>query len=97
MLACCAFPDALSPAWEELDRVVGRSRSPRFSDEAALPYVRAFVKEVFRWRSVAILGGQPHAPVQDEWYKVGHCPFPISSFPTPLFQWVRLAFGFKPG
>ncbi|MCJ1438484.1 hypothetical protein MMC27_007874 [Xylographa pallens] len=69
MLACCAFPAALRPAWEELDRVVGHSRSPTFDDEPNLPYVRAFVKEVLRWRSVAILGGQPHAPVRDEWYK----------------------------
>ena len=30
--------------------------------------MRAFVKEVFRWRSVAIIGGQPHAPVQDDYY-----------------------------
>jgi cytochrome P450 len=28
------------------------------------------VKEVFRWRSVAIIGGQPHAPIQDDVYKV---------------------------
>ncbi|MCJ1396871.1 hypothetical protein MMC11_000061 [Xylographa trunciseda] len=69
MLACCAFPAAPLPAWEELDRVVGSSRSPTFADEPDLPYVRAFVKEVLRWRSVAILGGQPHAPVRDEWYK----------------------------
>ncbi|MCJ1318521.1 hypothetical protein MMC15_003851 [Xylographa vitiligo] len=69
MLACCAFPAALLPAWEEFDRVVGHNRSPTFEDEPDLPYVRAFVKEVLRWRSVAILGGQPHAPVRDEWFK----------------------------
>ncbi|KAI9760386.1 MAG: hypothetical protein M4579_001682 [Chaenotheca gracillima] len=69
VLACCAFPETLSPAWAELDRVVGSHRSPTFSDEPNLPYVKAFVKEVFRWRSVAIIGGQPHAPTQDEYYK----------------------------
>jgi cytochrome P450 len=69
VLACCAFPETLGPAWEELDRVVGPHRSPHFDDEANLPYVKAFVKEVFRWRSVAIIGGQPHAPVQDDVYK----------------------------
>lgn len=68
-LACCAFPEVLPPAWEELDRVVGQHRSPHFDDEPNLPYIRAFVKEVFRWRSVAIIGGQPHAPVQDDNYK----------------------------
>lgn len=70
VLACCAFPEVLPKAWEELDRVVGPYRSPSWDDEPNLPYVKAFVKEVFRWRSVAIIGGQPHAPIQDDYYKV---------------------------
>jgi cytochrome P450 len=70
ILACCAFPESLPKAWEELDRVVGPDRTPSFEDELNLAYVKAFVKEVFRWRSVAILGGQPHAPIRDEEYKV---------------------------
>ncbi|KAL1976196.1 hypothetical protein VTN31DRAFT_2478 [Thermomyces dupontii] len=69
VLACCAFPEVLPKAWEELDRVVGPYRSPSWDDEPNLPYVKAFVKEVFRWRSVAIIGGQPHAPIQDDYYK----------------------------
>ncbi|KAF2867757.1 cytochrome P450 [Massariosphaeria phaeospora] len=68
VLAMRAFPKTLIPAWEELDRVVGPDRSPSFEDDANLPYMRAFVKEVFRWRSVAIIGGQPHAPTQDDYY-----------------------------
>lgn len=67
VLACCAFPEVLPAAWEELDRVVGPYRSPSLEDD--LPYVRAFAKEVLRWRSVAIIGGQPHAPIQDDNYK----------------------------
>lgn len=70
VLACCAFPEVLPRAWEELDRVVGSNRSPTMDDEPDLPYIKAFVKEVFRWRSVAIIGGQPHAPIQDDEYKV---------------------------
>ena len=69
VLACCAFPEALTRAWEELDRVVGPHRSPHFDDEPHMPYVAAFVKEVLRWRSVAIIGGQPHSPTQDDYYK----------------------------
>jgi cytochrome P450 len=69
-LACTAFPETLPQAWEELDRVVGPGRSPLMEDEPDLPYVKAFVKEVFRWRSVAIIGGQPHAPIQEDTYKV---------------------------
>ncbi|KAF1935186.1 cytochrome P450 [Clathrospora elynae] len=68
ILAMRAFPETLKAAWKELDRVVGPNRSPTFDDDANLPYMRAFVKEVFRWRSVAIIGGQPHAPVQDDYY-----------------------------
>ena len=78
VLACCAFPDVLPPAWEELDRVVGPYRSPSLDDD--LPYVRAFVKEVFRWRSVAIIGGQPHAPIQDDNYKVSFVPLTTCTY-----------------
>ncbi|KAI4640989.1 uncharacterized protein J4E78_010465 [Alternaria triticimaculans] len=66
VLAMRAFPETLEPAWEELDRVVGRTRSPTLDDD--LPYLRAFVKEVFRWRSVAVIGGTAHAPTQDDHY-----------------------------
>ncbi|KAH8819068.1 putative cytochrome P450 [Xylogone sp. PMI_703] len=68
VLACCAFPEVLPKAWEELDRVVGPNRSPSMEDEPNLPYIKAFMKEVFRWRSVAIIGGQPHAPISDDVY-----------------------------
>jgi cytochrome P450 len=76
VLACCAFPEALPKAWEELDRVVGQHRSPNFEDEPNLVYVKAFAKEVLRWRSVAIIGGQPHAPTQDERYNVSMIKYP---------------------
>ncbi|KAI7055034.1 cytochrome P450, partial [Hortaea werneckii] len=41
VLACCAFPEALPKAWEELDRIVGQHRSPSWEDESELPYVKA--------------------------------------------------------
>ncbi|KKY27778.1 putative cytochrome p450 [Diplodia seriata] len=70
VLACCAFPAALPRAWAELDGVVGSARSPSMDagDDAKMPYVRAFCREVLRWRSVAVIGGQPHAPVRDDVY-----------------------------
>lgn len=74
VLACCAYPGVLPRAWEELDRVVGPHRSPHFDDEPELPYVKAFVKEVLRWRSVAIIGGQPHAPIEDDEWHGYHIP-----------------------
>lgn len=70
VLACCAFPETPPKAWEEINRVVGPHRSPTFEDEPDLPYVKAFVKEVLRRRSVAIIGGQPHALIKDDVYKV---------------------------
>lgn len=61
VLAMRAFPDTLLPAWEEFDHVVGTESNPRADDD--LRYMRAFVKEVSRWRSVAIVGGMPHAHI----------------------------------
>src|SRR5579859_2217873 len=68
VLAVVMFPEAVAKAQKEIDEVVGNDHSPNFDDLLRLPYVEAFVKEVFRWRSVAIIGGQPHAPVQDDYY-----------------------------
>ncbi|KAK3381042.1 cytochrome P450 [Podospora didyma] len=68
VLACCAFPQTMNKAQAELDSVIGHSRSPHWDDSPQLPYINAFVKEVLRWRSVAIIGGQPHSPTQDDTY-----------------------------
>ncbi|KAL2402864.1 Cytochrome P450 monooxygenase [Exophiala dermatitidis] len=69
ILAMCVFPEAQRKAQEELDRVVGRERVPEWTDEPNLPYVKAAVSEVLRWRSVTVLGGIPHAPIQDDEYR----------------------------
>lgn len=74
ILGCCAFPEAQKKAQEEIDRVVGQDRSPTIEDEANLPYCAAMLKETFRWRSVAILGGLPHAPIKDDEYRGYHIP-----------------------
>jgi cytochrome P450 len=69
ILAMTVFGDTVIPkAHEELDRVVGRKRSPTWTDEENLPYIRAVVKEAFRWRPVAVLGGTPHANTEDDYY-----------------------------
>lgn len=68
VLACVAFPEFLPKAWAELDRVVGHERSPDFDDQENLPYINAICSETLRWRSVAIIAGQPHANVEaDVW------------------------------
>ncbi|KAH7361336.1 cytochrome P450 [Pyrenochaeta sp. MPI-SDFR-AT-0127] len=70
ILACLLWPDIVSGAHEELDRVVGRGRMPDFSDEPNLPYIRAIAKETLRWRASTKIG-PAHATTQDDWYK-GH-------------------------
>lgn len=50
------YPEVQKQAQAEIDRVVGTDRLPDFTDEAALPYIGALVKEVFRWHPAVPLG-----------------------------------------
>ena len=68
MLAMVAFPETQRRAQAELDAVVGRGRVPSFSDLPSLPYLRAMVKEVLRWRPVLPVG-IPHCSIEDDWYE----------------------------
>ena len=52
ILGLVAFPEVVKKAQKELDAVVG-DRMPQFEDVRDLPYIRAMVKEVLRWRSVS--------------------------------------------
>ena len=74
ILAFVTHPSVLDAAHAELDAVVGFERTPRFEDEAHLPYIRALVKEVLRWRPVAVLGGTPHASSEDDVYQGWRIP-----------------------
>lgn len=56
MLAMALYPDVMRKAQAEIDAVVGRDRLPTFADREHLPYLRAMVKEVLRWRPVGPLG-----------------------------------------
>jgi cytochrome P450 len=67
-LAMLAYPATQARAQAELDTVVGRSRLPTFADYSHLPYIRAMVKEIIRWRTVAPLG-LPHCCTEDNWYE----------------------------
>lgn len=74
VLALVTNPEILKRAQEEIDTIVGKTRSPTFADEGNLPYIRALVKEVLRWRPVAVLGGTPHASSEDDVYEGYHIP-----------------------
>ena len=56
MLAMIAYPEVQKKCQEELDRVVGRSRMPTLKDRESLPYIRATVRELFRWRTPTPIG-----------------------------------------
>ncbi|KAI0037071.1 cytochrome P450 [Vararia minispora EC-137] len=68
LLAMLHYPDAMRKAQAELDDVIGGERMPDFNDRDSLPFVRALINEVLRWRPVAALGGTPHAVTADDEY-----------------------------
>ena len=68
MLCMVLFPEAARAAQKEIDSVVGPNRVPDWDDEKNLPFVRALVKEVLRWRPVNKFG-MPHATSEDDWFE----------------------------
>ena len=61
-------PGIQEKAQREIDRVVGRSRLPDFSDRPAMPFVEAIYREVLRSRPPLQMGG-PHCVMEDDYYK----------------------------
>jgi cytochrome P450 len=68
-----AFPEIQRRAQAEIDSVVGRDHLPTFADAPRLPYVRAIIKEIFRWRS-PVPFGVPHAATKEDWYEAMYIP-----------------------
>jgi len=68
MLAILTYPETQARAQAELDAVVGRARLPTFADYSSLPYIRAMVQEILRWRPIAPLS-LPHQSTEDDWYE----------------------------
>ncbi|KAI0065155.1 cytochrome P450, partial [Artomyces pyxidatus] len=73
ILAMLVYPHAQRRAQAELDAVVGRSRVPNFADLPHLHYLRALVRELFRWRPVGPMA-LPHLSTQDDWYDGMYIP-----------------------
>ena len=48
ILCAVLFPVEYAKAQSELDEVVGMSRLPELDDRTSLPYVEAFLQEVYR-------------------------------------------------
>jgi cytochrome P450 len=72
-LAMIAFPEVQRRAQAEMDAVVGRDRLPAFADTPHLPYVRAIIREVLRWRPVAPFS-MPHVATGEDWYEGMYIP-----------------------
>jgi cytochrome P450 len=83
-LAMSITPEVQRKAQEEIDRVVGSSRLPTFSDRENLPYVDAIVKEAFRWHPISPMG-LPHTVEEDDTYN-GYF-IPKGSLVLPSIWW----------
>jgi cytochrome P450 len=64
-LAMSMFPDVQKKAQEEIDRVVGTSVLPGFTDRNNLPYINALVLEAQRWHPILPMGF-PHVAEQED-------------------------------
>ncbi len=56
-------PEVQARCQAEIDRVVGPDRLPSYDDENELVYIKATVRELFRWRPVGPTA-IPHASVE---------------------------------
>lgn len=68
VLAMICFPDVQQKLKDEVDSVIGRDRVPTVHDTPNLPYIRAFVREALRWRSVARFS-LPHATSSEDTFR----------------------------
>ncbi|KAG8671934.1 hypothetical protein FPOAC1_005192 [Fusarium poae] len=78
--AMVIYPDVQKRAQEEIDRIIGGSRLPSFSDKANLPYINAIAQETLRWHTLAPMGF-PHMTTEDDTYKA-RCPRAMDPFAT---------------
>jgi len=62
------YPEVQRKAQAEIDGVIGNDRLPEFSDEDALPYLQAVLKEVLRWHPVTPLS-VTHRVTQSDIYE----------------------------
>ncbi|KAF9459218.1 cytochrome P450 [Collybia nuda] len=66
ILAMVLFPEVQRKAHAEID-AVSRDKLPDLDDRPHLPYLEAFVKELYRWASPLIIA-IPHVVMSDDYY-----------------------------
>jgi cytochrome P450 len=67
LMTMAAYPEVARRAQEELDRVCGDTRFPGSDDINRLPYLRACMLELLRWRPITPLA-LPHATTANDDY-----------------------------
>ncbi|KIO27631.1 hypothetical protein M407DRAFT_73022 [Tulasnella calospora MUT 4182] len=65
MILC---PSVQKKAQDEIDRVIGSTRSPTFEDQPDLPFLHAVMLETLRWNP-AVSFGVPHVSRKDDVYE----------------------------
>ncbi|KAG6925829.1 cytochrome P450 2D16, partial [Chelydra serpentina] len=57
-------PDIQYKVQEEIDKVIGRDRSPQMEDQANMPYNNAVIHEIQRYGDITPVG-MPHMTYRD--------------------------------
>jgi cytochrome P450 len=65
IMAMAAFPDVLAKAQKEVDELCGPDRMPGKDDTGRLPYMRAIMLELLRWRPVTPTAVPHQSTVED--------------------------------
>ncbi|NWY05587.1 CP1A4 protein, partial [Nothoprocta ornata] len=73
LLYVALYPDIQKKIQEELDQTVGQERRPRLSDRSSLPYLEAFILEMFRHSSFLPFT-IPHCTTKDTVLNGYHVP-----------------------
>ncbi|KAL3470344.1 cytochrome P450 [Aspergillus californicus] len=68
LMICVTQGPPTVKAHNELQAVIGPDRLPQFEDPPKLSYLRAFIRELFRWRPVTPLG-IPHLVTKNDQYQ----------------------------